>query len=167
MDQFLAERPLKSGAAAEATDLSAELAAVAPAPPGRDGPAVGVLAGFDERGVPLVLYPGAPGGRPVPARSVVALSAGAVGREAVLLFEQGDPARPLVMGLVEVPRPGPARVELDGERLVLTAEREITLRCGEASITLTSAGKVLIHGSYVLSRSSGLNRIKGGAVQIN
>ena len=57
--------------------------------------------------------------------------------------------------------------ELDGERLVFTADKEIVLRCGDASITLTKAGKVIIRGSYLLSRSSGVNRIKGGSVQIN
>ena len=43
----------------------------------------------------------------------------------------------------------------------------MVLRCGKASITLTKAGKVLIEGSYVLSRSTGVNRIKGGSVQLN
>ena len=53
------------------------------------------------------------------------------------------------------------------ERLELTAEREIVLRCGEASLTLTRAGKIILRGTYVLSRSSGVNKIKGGSVQIN
>ena len=44
---------------------------------------------------------------------------------------------------------------------------EIELRCGKASLILTRAGKVLIRGAYLLSRSSGVNRIKGGSVQIN
>ena len=75
------------------------------------------------------------------------------------------------MGLLQ-PAPGPAKagavaVERDGERLTLTADREIVLRCGKASLTLTRAGKVLIRGAYLLSRSSGVNRIKGGSVQIN
>ena len=56
---------------------------------------------------------------------------------------------------------------VDGERLVFTAEREIVLRCGNASITLTRAGKVLITGEYVLTRARGVNRIRGGSVQIN
>jgi hypothetical protein len=56
---------------------------------------------------------------------------------------------------------------VDGERLEFTASREMVFRCGEASITLTRAGKVLIQGCYLLSRSSGVNRIKGGSVQIN
>ena len=37
----------------------------------------------------------------------------------------------------------------------------------KASITLTSAGKILLRGAYILNRSSGVNRIKGGSVQIN
>jgi hypothetical protein len=41
------------------------------------------------------------------------------------------------------------------------------LRCGKASITLTKAGKVLVQGTYVSHRSSGVIRIKGGAVQLN
>jgi hypothetical protein len=53
------------------------------------------------------------------------------------------------------------------ERLELTAEREIVLRVGDASITLTRAGKIILRGTYVLSRSSGVNKIKGGSVQIN
>ena len=56
---------------------------------------------------------------------------------------------------------------IDGERLEFSAEREIVLRCGKASITLTREGKVLIKGAYLSSRSSGVNRIKGGSVQIN
>jgi hypothetical protein len=47
------------------------------------------------------------------------------------------------------------------------AKEQVVLKCGKASITLTKAGKVLIQGSYVLSRSSGINRVKGGSVQIN
>ena len=34
------------------------------------------------------------------------------------------------------------------------------LRCGKASITLTRAGKVLFHGTYVSNRSSGVLRLK-------
>jgi hypothetical protein len=51
--------------------------------------------------------------------------------------------------------------------VVLTAEREMVLRCGEASITLTRAGKVIIKGAYIVSRSTGYNKIKGAAVDIN
>jgi hypothetical protein len=147
-------------------DLASYLAdAAAPAPARVDGPVLGRLWALDEGG-PRVRFDDAPGGE-VLARSVVALSSGDIGCEVVLLFEQRDPARPLVMGIVREPRCEPIRSEIDGEKLVFTAEREIVLRCGEASITLTRAGKVIIQGAYVVTRSSGANRIKGAVVEIN
>ena len=93
-----------------------------------------------------------------------------VGREVALMFESGDPSKPIVLGVLQRPgRPDPkaVKVEVDGETLVLTGKKEIVLRCGKASLTLTRAGKVLLRGAYVSSRSSGVNRIKGGSVQIN
>jgi hypothetical protein len=99
-----------------------------------------------------------------------------IGKGVVVLCEQGDPRRPIIVGVLQEralltedkeAEPRPLSVEADGDRLVVTAEREVVLRCGDASITLTRAGKVLIKGNYVVSRSTGMNRIKGGAVQIN
>jgi hypothetical protein len=58
-------------------------------------------------------------------------------------------------------------VAADGRRVELTAEQEIVLRCGEASLTLTRAGKVLIKGAYVCSKSTGQNNVKGATVHIN
>jgi hypothetical protein len=58
-------------------------------------------------------------------------------------------------------------VDADGERLLLSARNQLVLKCGKASITLTREGKVLIQGSYVSSRSTGVIRIKGGSVQLN
>jgi len=60
-------------------------------------------------------------------------------------------------------------VAIDDRRdeLIITANKQLTLRCGESSITLTAAGKIIIRGKYIVSRASGLQRIKGGAVQIN
>jgi hypothetical protein len=115
----------------------------------------------------LVRFEGAPEGRPQPARSVVPLAIDAVECDVVLLFEQGDLARPLVMGVLQTAQTQPTRTEIDGEKLTFTADREIVLRCGEASITLTQTGKILLRGAYILSRSSGANRIKGGSIQLN
>ncbi len=64
-------------------------------------------------------------------------------------------------------KPAQVEVDADGQRLVVSAQEQLVLRCGKASITLTKAGKVLIQGAYVLSRSTGVNRIKGGSVQLN
>lgn len=58
-------------------------------------------------------------------------------------------------------------LHVDGKRVVLEGQEEVVLRCGEASITLTRNGKIAIRGKYLLSRSSGVNRILGGSVQVN
>lgn len=70
--------------------------------------------------------------------------------------------------LERVPPRVPREITKRGpDELVLTAEKQLTIRCGESSITLTTAGKIIIRGKYIVSRSSGLHRIKGGSVQIN
>ena len=56
---------------------------------------------------------------------------------------------------------------VDGKRIVFEGEEEIVLRCGDSSITLTKAGKIVIRGKYLVSRSAGVNRILGGSVQVN
>lgn len=61
----------------------------------------------------------------------------------------------------------PSEVIIDGKRISLHAQEQLVLRCGKSSITMTRAGKVIIRGAYVSSKSSGANRIKGGSVQIN
>jgi hypothetical protein len=146
-----------------------------------DGVVIGTLFGLTDMGEPLVDFPANPAGEHLLARSAVTLGKGEIGREVALLFEGGDPRRPIIMGLIQYPeRVQPTsserirsetqnfmEAEVDGERLVFTAKKEIILRCGKASITLTRAGKVLIRGTYLLSRSSGVNRVKGGSVQIN
>jgi hypothetical protein len=134
-----------------------------------DGVVVGVLMGIAEDGAPLVVFPGNPVEGAVPARSTAALASNDVGSEVALLFENGDPAHPIVVGRLLHPGNEAARAEAEPlrERLELTADREIILRCGKASITLTRAGKVLIRAAYILSRSTGVNKIKGGSVQLN
>lgn len=110
------------------------------------------------------------GGEPaLPAASSVALRESDIGASVVVAFDGGDARRPVILGRLQQREAQPASpvARLDADRLVLQAEREIELRCGEASIVLTRAGKVLIKGAYVLSRSKGANRIKGAYVDIN
>ena len=103
------------------------------------------------------------------ARTIFPLDHKQIGQQAVLAFEGGDLSKPIILGLVQTAgdATGKTTVTADGDRFVVNAEREIELRCGEASITLTRAGKVLIKGEYVLTRAKGVNRIKGAAVSIN
>ncbi len=58
-------------------------------------------------------------------------------------------------------------IRVDGKRVVIEGEEEVVLTCGDSSITLTKAGKVIIRGKYLVSRASGTNRILGGSVQVN
>jgi hypothetical protein len=149
------------------------VSAVAHAP--IQGAVTGELVGFADGGsTPLVVYPGQPGSAALAARSTQDLHGAHIGRQVVLMFEGGDPLCPIVIGCLRCEeawplpeRPGQVEVDADGERLILTAKEQVVIRCGKASITLTRAGKVLIQGEYVLSRSAGVNRVKGGSVQLN
>lgn len=69
--------------------------------------------------------------------------------------------------LAEITRDEEEQVVVDGKRVTIQGAEEITLKCGKASITLTKSGKILIRGTYLSNRSSGVNRIMGGSVQIN
>jgi hypothetical protein len=146
---------------------------------------VGVLVDI-AGGAPWVELPG--GGR-IRARSMIpldraALASGGGRREVVLLFEGGDPARPIVAGFLEpeVATPAldavlaaapdgdravPEIAEVDGRRVVLDGKDEVVLRCGKASITLRRNGKIVLRGAYVETHADGTNRIKGGTVKIN
>jgi hypothetical protein len=130
----------------------------------------GVISGFDPSGAPVVRFAYKNRATTSVARRAVSISQCRVGSGVVLLLEEADPERPIVVGVIQDDQPNSnsaAEAVIDGERLILAAQKEIVLRCGNASLTLTRAGKVLIQGAYVLSRSSGVNRIKGGSVQIN
>lgn len=132
---------------------------------------LGVVAAWEPERGPMVDFPGNSAG-PVPARLLVAADVTALQRAAsertptALVFEGGDPARPLIVGFVQPPGPG-REARIDDKRVVLTGEEEIELRCGEASISLKKNGKLVIRGAYVETRAKGTNRIKGGSVQIN
>lgn len=139
------------------------------------GVVIGELLAFaDEGRIPLVRFPGQHGAAALAARTVVDLHGVHIGRAVVLMFEGDDPAKPIVMGVLRddagnalAQSPGLVEVDADGERMIVSAKEQLVLRCGKASITLTKAGKVLIQGDYVLSKSAGVNRIKGGSVQLN
>lgn len=132
------------------------------------------LAGFDVLDRPLVGGLEGLAGEIVPSRSTVPLATAHVGREVLVVCLDGDLRRPVVIGVFDPAAPTPTGtpavpvpVEVDGQRLVLRAEREIVLECGDSSITLQRSGRIVVRGRDILSRSSGLQRIKGAAVDIN
>lgn len=180
---------LESADALETLDIDAEvehvdlLAPLLRAPPSarprETGVAeVGELLALDAASgmawVRIVVEP--PNADAVAARSVVDLHGAHIGREVLLDFIGGDASRPVIVGVFTGPgaagwpdaqTPDTVQIDADGARLIVGARDQLVLRCGKASITLTKAGKVLIEGSYVLSRSTGVNRVKGGSVQLN
>lgn len=116
------------------------------------------------------------------------------GCEVLLVFDRGRPDLPIIVGALQPPSaaltevepaplsevepaalaevapaslPSPVEARLDGRRVVLEAFDELELRCGKASIVLRRNGRVVVRGAYVETRSSGVNRIRGGSVRIN
>lgn len=151
---------------------------------------LGSLVEINEQGQPVVQFHSGESKRTLAALTTLGLTKKQIGRQVALLFANGDPKSPIIMGMIHSPLQEMLEtfgshtenskgelelesghqiddVQVDGERIVLKGKKEIVLKCGEASITLTRSGKVLIRGKYLLNRSSGVNRIMGGSVQVN
>ncbi len=88
-----------------------------------------------------------------------------VGATVCVSFDRNDADRPIVLGKLHTGLND--RVSKVADRIEITSETEIVLRCGKASIHLRSDGTVAIRGTNVASRASETNRIRGGNVQIN
>lgn len=143
---------------------------------------VGVLAGFATPEAPLVTFDGSPNAQPMKARAFVAIGTEDIGKPVALQFELGDIHRPVIIGLIRAsarredstPTTPVANLVQEileltksEEEILLVAKRKVTLKCGNASITLDADGKIELRGEYILSRSAGQNRIKGSSVSLN
>lgn len=172
-DQSVEPRKEIISAAKESEETRKDILEIVELPPAnaqRIEGMTGTLVGFNSEGEPLVDFSGNPARGPVAALSTVPVNAGQAGKKIVLAFEGYDPRKPIITGVVRTRADliqDNLSVEIDGEKIIFDAKKEIVLRCGEASITLTRAGKVLIRGKYLVSSSTGFNQIKGGSVSIN
>ncbi len=157
---------------------------------------IGTLLGIDQQGQPRVDFPENSSDHSLKAMTTLALTQAHIGRQVALLFANGDLQNPVIMGMIrsplqemlenfgesqsedEIESDGQNEIEqesdlkiddllVDGKKIVFEAKEQIVLKCGESSITLTKAGKILIRGKYLLNRSTGVNRIMGGSVQVN
>ncbi|MEM1043032.1 MAG: DUF6484 domain-containing protein [Bacteroidota bacterium] len=155
-------------------------------PPSAGGVCIGTLVSAEPGAGLRVVYPGH-GWDPVAARSTVAVTPSAVGQQVVLAFEQSDPQRPVVLGVLQtapVHEPPPQapvpqehaavlpaganrQVRVDGRTVCIEAERELVLQCGKSSILLRASGEVVVKGLKIVSRARRTNKIKGGNVLIN
>lgn len=135
------------------------------------GLVLGRIVACDNEGVLLVLPQVE---KPQRAQSLCALNAADVGRTCAVLFAEGDPTRPLIMGCImdsvnqSECAPEPMReVRVNGEKLILESDTELELRCGEAVILLQRNGVIEIRGNYVTSHATATQRIRGGSVHVN
>lgn len=144
-----------------------------------NGVVIGTLSKPGVNGQTMVHFPGVAGNEPIEAISTESMTSQKAGSEIALGFVNGNPARPIILGAIQkdyfqeqsptakTTTDQTVNVQLDGEKLLFNAEREIVFKCGKSSITLTRAGKIIIKGAYLSNHSTGVNRIKGGSVQIN
>ena len=155
-----------------------------PAATNANGAQLGRIVGVDSDGAIAVTFPGS--SQSHIAKLAVAVDATQLqhaveSRHAVVLvFDNADPSKPIIVGFVtatpalaataEIAAPAPDSVieaDVDGRRVKLVGKDEIVLECGQASITLRRNGRVVIRGTHIESYSDGTNRIKGGQVRIN
>ncbi|RPI72407.1 MAG: hypothetical protein EHM45_22290 [Desulfobacteraceae bacterium] len=130
----------------------------------------------------LVDFPGN-SGDPVPARMTRSFKSKTnqadtlVDRQVLLVLENNDPALPIIIDMIyslvdeiteaSLDTQKPQEALIDGKRIILEAEEEIVLRCGQASILLKKDGQIVIRGTNLLSRSSGPNKVKGATIAFN
>ena len=146
---------------------------------------VGKIICIDDNGQIIVDFPGNTQG-PLPARFADSIGHKLINLirtsfpKVILIFENDDPELPIIIDTIsslvdKIVKPEdinltvdkPKDIIVDGDQITFDAKKQVVIKCGKSSITLTRAGKILIRGAYLLNRSTGVNRIKGGSVQIN
>lgn len=136
---------------------------------------VGTLLALTEGGaIALVRFPGQLSAAAMRARTTVDLLPHHMGLDVLLAFDGNDLRRPIVTGLLRGQRGWPAPdglaqvgVEADGQRLTITAQDQLVLRCGRSSVTLSANGRLELHADVIVSHARGVNRVRGGSVQLN
>lgn len=158
---------------------------------------IGTIVSINDHGQPMVEYSLGEDIGPLAALSTISVGAEHIGRQVGLLFVNGQEMTPVLIGFIHNPlhnfldnlqmgesitkvpkHPAQQKTEqedeakepiayADGDRIVIEAKEEVVLKCGDASISLNKNGKVSIRGKYLLNRSTGVNRIMGGSVQVN
>jgi hypothetical protein len=137
--------------------------------------AVGRISRISNEGCPWVTC----GGRSEPVRAQTLFSVESteelqqlIGADVLVLIHDDDPdGQPIILGQVRdsLMRPRTLRVgqPLPDKRVVVEARDELLIKCGDSSIHLRRDGRVTTKGKHVVSRSSGVNKIKGSSVQLN
>ncbi len=126
----------------------------------------GILVEIRADGSPLVDFPGNELG---PIRARTAIASATAGDSVLLVFDGGDPTRPIIVGVLRdrLDKGHPPQLKLAAKEILVEGTEEVSLRCGESSLTLRKDGKAVLKGREVLSRASRTNRIRGATVQLN
>lgn len=117
-----------------------------------------------------------PAEEPVTALSLGIVNQAFIGRMCTIQFVCGNPAHPVVTGILPdewatvqsqpvINHSEPN--DLDTKRVVLEAEQELILQCGESKIILSADGLIQIRALYIDNQAQATLRLKGGSVQVN
>lgn len=131
---------------------------------------LGRIVALTPQNAPLVQYERSPGNVARLALQTFEIKAEHIGRQVTLQFVDGDVMQPVVAGIVwdgQASTSTTVDLSVDSDKLTLSAKREIVLKCGKASITLKRNGTIVVHGTNLESRASGVNKIRGRAIQLN
>jgi len=91
-----------------------------------------------------------------------------LGAKVLLAFDGGDPTRPIILGILhDQARTAGRTIRLKASRIVLEAEDELLLQCGEASFEARRNGRVDLKGRDVVSRATRTNKVRGSTVLVN
>jgi hypothetical protein len=116
----------------------------------------------------------------ISARSCVPLTSSDELSEVLVVLRNDEKQRPIIVGVIKeepvrwgpMVFDGPSAVDknIGGSRVNEAHYRaldKLVLECGEGSITINKKGHIIIKGTKVVSRSKGVNSIKGASVRIN
>lgn len=141
---------------------------------------IGWIASIAKSGRVFVDFPGNTQG-PLAAHSIINISEENINKEdnptsVLLAFGNEDHSKPIILGFInecfiepKSPNVQSNNIEtyFDENKLVIESNREIVLRCGQSSVTLSADGKIVIKGKRIVSRASEANKVKGSCVSIN
>ncbi|HDH0829065.1 TPA: hypothetical protein PIQ33_002747 [Klebsiella oxytoca] len=135
---------------------------------------VGRIISVNDSGKLQVQYTSAE--KPVTALSLGIVDQTCIGRMCTIQFICGNPSHPVVTGILsdewftaqsQTVINQSESDDLDAKRVVLKAEQELVLQCGESKIILSADGLVQIRALYIDNQAQATLRLKGGSVQVN
>jgi hypothetical protein len=122
---------------------------------------IGKIAGITADGAPLVSWESRQDTPPLQALSQIPLTTEEIGRRCTLLFEGGDPQRPVILGLLY-----DHQANRQGYQII-QADDALILQCGASRIEMFEDGRIMVQGIQIDNQAYGPYRIKGASVKVN